>query len=94
MFSQASVCSHGGGGVTPASVGTSPPPSRTDQHSEHLLRDGRYASCVHAGGLSCLSRIFSGFVVILRFLGSSLFIQMWRAAIVTRASDASVYPPR
>ena len=23
------------------------------QHSEHLLRGGRYASCVHAGGLSC-----------------------------------------
>ena len=22
-------------------------------HSEHLLRGGRYASCVHAGGLSC-----------------------------------------
>ena len=23
------------------------------QHSEYLLRGGRYASCVHAGGLSC-----------------------------------------
>ena len=23
------------------------------QHSKHLLRSGRYASCVHAGGLSC-----------------------------------------
>ena len=23
-------------------------------HSEHLLRGGRYASCVHAGGLPCL----------------------------------------
>ena len=30
--------------------GTPPPP----QHSEeHLIRGGRYASCVHAGGLSC-----------------------------------------
>ena len=30
-----------------------PPPSRqkTGQHSEHLLRAGRRASCVHAGGL-------------------------------------------
>ena len=27
-----------------------PPPPR---HSEHLRRGGRYASCVHAGGLSC-----------------------------------------
>ena len=34
-----------------------PPPSRqeTEQHSEHLLRGGRYASCVHAGGLFCIS---------------------------------------
>ena len=29
-------------------------PPQTEQHSEHLLRGGRYASCVHAGGLSCL----------------------------------------
>ena len=28
-----------------------PPP--TDQHSEHLPRGGRYAFCVHSGGLSC-----------------------------------------
>ena len=27
-------------------------------HSEHLLRDGRYASCVHAGGLSSSVWIF------------------------------------
>ena len=34
--------------------GISPPPGQeTEQHSEHLLRGGRYASCVHAGGLSC-----------------------------------------
>ena len=26
----------------------------TPPFSEHLLRGGRYASCVHAGGLSCL----------------------------------------
>ena len=32
------------------------PPPRTDQHSEHLLRGGRYASCVHAGGLSCFKK--------------------------------------
>ena len=25
----------------------------TEQQSEHLIRGGRYASCVHAGGLSC-----------------------------------------
>ena len=35
-------------GVTPP-----PPPIRRQQHSEHLLRSRWYASCVHAGGLSC-----------------------------------------
>ena len=33
--------------------GYPPPIQETEQHSEHLLRGGRYASCVHAGGLSC-----------------------------------------
>ena len=32
-----------------------PPPHH--KHSEHLLRGGRYASCVHAGGLSCFIRL-------------------------------------
>ena len=36
-----------------------PPPNYTEQHSEHLLRGGRCASCVHAGGLS-----FIKFVII------------------------------
>ena len=35
-----------------------PPPTHpcqeTEQQSQYLLRGGRYASCVHAGGLSCL----------------------------------------
>ena len=30
------------------------PPQEIEQHSEYLLRGGRYASCIHAGGLSCL----------------------------------------
>ena len=29
------------------------------QHSEHLLRGGQYASCVHAGGLSCHVHLFT-----------------------------------
>ena len=37
--------------------GVTPPPE-TDQHSEHLLCGGRYASCVHAGGLSCYKLLF------------------------------------
>ena len=38
---------------------TSPPPSlETEQHSEYLLCGGRYASCVHAGGLYCLGQEF------------------------------------
>ena len=36
-----------------------PPCQETDQHSKHLLCGGRYASCVHAGGLSC-SKLFCG----------------------------------
>ena len=39
----------------PPGPGTGYPP----QHSEeHLIRDGRYASCVHAGGLSCCKKNF------------------------------------
>ena len=30
-----------------------PPPPPSHQHSKHLLRGRLYASCVHAGGLSC-----------------------------------------
>ena len=30
-----------------------PPPPGTGQHMEYLISGGRYASCVHAGGLSC-----------------------------------------
>ena len=39
------------GKVPPFKVGL---PQETEQHSEYLLRGGQYASCVHAGGLSCL----------------------------------------
>ena len=38
-----------GGGVPPHHDWMGYPP----HHSEHWLRGGRYASCVHAGGLSC-----------------------------------------
>ena len=37
-------------------MGTPHPPLR--QHSEYLLRGGRYTSCVHTGGLSCLNEFF------------------------------------
>ena len=29
------------------------PPPGTGQHMEYLISGGQYASCVHAGGLSC-----------------------------------------
>ena len=32
---------------------------RSGQHREYLLHGGRYASCVHAGGLSCLLKMFA-----------------------------------
>ena len=35
-----------------------PPPPETEQHSQYLFRGGRYASCAHAGGLSCLKICF------------------------------------
>ena len=34
-------------------MGYPPPFIETEQHSEHLLCGGHYASCVHAEGLSC-----------------------------------------
>ena len=43
------------GWCTPCSGLDGVPPPR--QQSEHLLRGGRCASCVHAGGLSCSSRL-------------------------------------
>ena len=44
-----------GGGGYPARGGTLPGGRGTQlgQHREYLLHGGRYASCVHAGGLSC-----------------------------------------
>ena len=39
-------------------MGYPPPCQETDQHSEHLLRGGQYASCVHAGGLSFRFKYF------------------------------------
>ena len=39
--------------------GNPPPHQETEQHSEHLLSGRRYASCVHAGGLSCFEYTFS-----------------------------------
>ena len=58
-----SVCSHLRGEVPPGPGPTSgrrggvPP---TEQHGVYLLRGGRYASCVHAGGLSCFIYCFRG----------------------------------
>ena len=37
-----------------------------EQHSVYLLRGGRYVSCVHAGGLSCLS--YFCMIVLLRLI--------------------------
>ena len=43
------------GGVYPGWGGTLPGGgTQLGQHREYLLHGGRYASCVHAGGLSCL----------------------------------------
>ena len=49
-----------GGGYPPypGLDGIPSPLIRRQQHSEHLLCSGWYASCVHAGGLSCSSLFF------------------------------------
>ena len=44
-------------GVPSPAWGT--PPPIPDQHSVHLLRGGRYASCVYTRGLSCLRFILN-----------------------------------
>ena len=47
-------------GVSPVQRwSTPPPPPRIRQQMEYLGCGGRYASCVHAGGLSCFSFIFA-----------------------------------
>ena len=54
-------------------VGYPPPPPvagvppRTGQHMEYFTSGGRYASCVHAGGLSCY-RILSLIYVDTKFV--------------------------
>ena len=40
-------------GVHPCPKLDGSPHQETEKHSQHLPRGGRYASCVHAGGLSC-----------------------------------------
>ena len=44
------------GGYPSWGVRTGVPP-RTVQHMEYLIRHGRYASCIHTGGLSCFLEI-------------------------------------
>ena len=42
------------GGVPFRGGGTWGTPTVTRQHMEYMISGGRYASCVHAGGLSCI----------------------------------------
>ena len=58
-----------GGGIprylSPPVQGTNPPPPppppRIGHHMEYFIRHGRYASCVHSGGLSCLIVYYNQF---------------------------------
>ena len=59
------VRSSRGGGSGPAGGGSGPAggggSAKIEQHREYLLHGGQYASCVHAGGLSCLCDKFGKF---------------------------------
>ena len=54
------------GGSGPAARGGQVQPgggsAKIEQHREYLLHGGRYASCIHAGGLSCFSSFFDFFL--------------------------------
>ena len=53
-----------GWGTPPTITGWGTPPHHHHhQHSEHLLRGGRYASCFNAGGLPCFETSFGGCLV-------------------------------
>ena len=57
----------------PPTLGWGTPPPQTwdgvpPSHSEHLLRGGWYASCVHAGGISYCSLILTCRLCTLKFL--------------------------
>ena len=54
--------------------GNPPPCKETDEHSEHLLYDGRYASCTHAGGLSCYSLEGRSVPIVVLNLGHGFFL--------------------
>ena len=43
-----------GWGYPPSGLDGCTPHQKTEQQSEHLIHSGRYASCIHAGGLSYL----------------------------------------
>ena len=48
-----------GDGIPPAKDGVLPPPPRIEHHMKYLIHSGRYAYCVHTGGLSCFNRTFT-----------------------------------
>ena len=60
-----------GGGIPQGTYPPSPsqdtysPSPRIGQHMENLIRHSRYASSVHAAGLSCISHVIPHFVSIL-----------------------------
>ena len=49
--------------------------TRVGQQKEYSLHGGRYASCVHAGGLSCSVHVFVGYIMNFMFLISAGFYQ-------------------
>ena len=70
-------------------TGVPPPPPETKQHSEHLLRNGRYASCVHAGGLSCLR----SFHVISCFYAIAMFVHFFLITVCNSSFHNSLIQP-
>ena len=56
----------GGGGSGPARGGGGS--AKIAQHRKYLLHGGRYASCVHAGGLSCCGYLYNIYQLSIYFI--------------------------
>ena len=82
----------GGTRTPPGGRGVPVPPrggTQLGQHREYLLHSGRYASCVHAGGLSCSYLISSVYSVLLLSISSKKILKkiLWTKDAINSMSE-------